>query len=200
MTTLGARGWGLGARILAVAIAVMSPGIVRAQSLAGLAKQAEDASAANKTYTPSFNNANLAGPTTLYKGIMGHPITMAELRKWAAVVHDVAVACATDKGLRTRVLTAAAWATTIGEIERVYILEPAIGTIFLKHRMSAHDYAMTQISFIFALAAIRDRKFAAVTAAWGGQISANAELLRTNRDEAEAIAKDVSQIVEIEIG
>jgi hypothetical protein len=86
-------------------------------------------------------------------------------------------------------MTATAWATGIGEIERAYLLEPTIGTIFAKHRMSAHDFVMTQISFEFALAAARDRIFALRTVAWGGQLPANAEVVRANREEAEAVAK-----------
>jgi hypothetical protein len=96
-------------------------------------------------------------------------------------------------------MTATAWATGIGEIERAYLLEPAIGTIFAKHRMSAHDFVMTQISFEFALAAARDRVFALRSVAWGGQLPANAEVVRANRDEAEAIAKDMDRLVSVNI-
>lgn len=178
----------------------MSADLARTQSLADMAKRAEDASTANKVYTPTFSNANMVnGASGLGRAIMLHPLTMAELRTWAAVMHDLAAACATDKKLATRVMGATAWATGIGEIERAYILEPAIGALFAKHRMSAHDFVMTQISFEFALQAARDRQFALRTVGWGGQLPANAEVVRMNREEAEAIAKDMDRLVVVHI-
>ena len=186
------------AAVFAVFI-VLTTTRVGAQSLADAAKRAQDASAANKAYTPKFDDNNLAGPTSLGKDILSHPLKMDELRKWRLVVHDVTAACEEDKKLRARLEMATEWATTIGEIERAYIIEPKMGAIFTKHGMTVHDYVINQVSLTFALAAVKDRKFATMSKNWGGRLSANADVVRANREEAEAIAKEIDHGITVHV-
>lgn len=174
---------------------------VRAQSLVDASKRAQDASAANKTYTPTYNDRTLnASARALALEIVGHELSMPELRKWVTVTHDMAKVMSTDKPLAERIRTASDWARSLGQMERSYIREEKIGTLFQKHGITAHEYVMTQVTFVFALAAKMDPQFASLMAILPGSVvGRNVDLLRANQDETDAIIKDVDSTVKLEV-
>src|SRR4249920_1395404 len=80
---------------LIFALAAAAP--VRTQSLADASKRAQENSAANKAYTPTYNDSSLnSSIRALALEITAHELSMPELRKWVTVTTDMKKAFAAD--------------------------------------------------------------------------------------------------------
>ena len=184
---------------LILILAAAAPG--RTQSLADASRRAQENSAANKAYTPTYNDSSLnSSIRALVLEITAHELSMPELRQWVTVTTDMKKAFAADKPLAQRVRSASDWARSLGQIERSYIREEKIGTLFKKHGITAHEYVMTQITFVFALAAQMNPQFASIMAILPrSRVNANADLLRANQPEIDSIIKDVDSTIKLEL-
>ena len=168
-------------------------GPLRAQSLVDAAKRAEENSAANKAYTPTFSNESLnsADPIIMSEAAFLE-LTMESLRNVVKAVDDVRKAYDADKDLAQRMLIVTTWARSVAETERGYIREPALAAALRAHNLTARQYIITQFAFQLALAANKDPKVAQAFER-RGKVMANVRLIRANQAEVDVLTKRLDE-------
>jgi hypothetical protein len=175
-------------------IVFAAAGPLRAQSpLVEAAKRAEENSAANTAYTPSFSNATLnsADPIIMNEAALLQ-LTMESLRNVVKAVDDVRKAYDADKDLAQRMSILTTWARSVAETERGYIREPALAAALRAHNLTARQYIITQFAFQLALTANKDPQMAKAFEG-RGKVTANVRLIRANQKEIDVLTKRLDE-------
>ena len=164
-----------------------------AQSLADAAKRAEDNSATSKVYAPTFSNSTLTRTEVVATNeAMTLELTMPLVRQYAKTKHIVLDALLADAALDERFEALAAWSHSAGDMERAYIREPKLMDVLKTNGFAGpRDYFAVQLALDLATAAKDQRMEKVLKLEHRGKISANMALLTANKQECDAIAKQL---------